>query len=110
MDLVGGRDAKSLVEDSLRLSLYVSGGQRQLNCGNSLFDLSTLTCDPTRSLWKTQYERCNSRCLVAFAFAFAFSYAFAFFLFLFPFSGAQNLFFWASIASRVLRMLHSRLS
>ena len=27
---------KSFVEDSLPLSLYVSGGQRQLKCGNSL--------------------------------------------------------------------------
>ena len=36
MELVDGRDAKSRVEDSVRLSLCVSGGQRQLNCGNSL--------------------------------------------------------------------------
>ena len=36
VELVGGRDAKSRVEDSFRLSLRVSGGQRQLNCGNSL--------------------------------------------------------------------------
>ena len=36
VELVGGRDAKSRVEDSLRVSLCVSGGQRQLNCGNSL--------------------------------------------------------------------------
>ena len=33
---VGGRDALLRVEDSLRLSLCVSGGQRQLNCGKSL--------------------------------------------------------------------------
>ena len=26
-----------------------------------LFELSTLACDPTRSQWKTQYERCNSK-------------------------------------------------
>ena len=27
----------------------------------NLFELSTLACDPTRSRWKTQYERWNSR-------------------------------------------------